>query len=393
MPQGNRGGRGRMSWAVLLTLLSDCLLAIVLFVLFWYVARVSRNVQGVLTWGAAHLIYTIGATLFDAGTATFSEAGLATAAMLSTHLGSAVLCGGMAGLGWAIARFTRRRALHPAEFAVVPMAVAVPLLVWGLGGAWEAQSVALNCVELLVLLWILWNLRVLREDPYRLPARMMMAGCALLATLYGSVVPGWSFSQFGFDEIWVSADLSIWFMLNFCMLMLSSFRAAESLKLSAMFDPLTSALNRRGLHGELSTWLERNDRGLTVIAIDLDHFKTVNDRHGHDTGDRVLQRFSETVRSGLRSDQLFARMGGEEFAVVTVGTDREAARQLAERLRNQMMRLDFSPPEGRPFRVTISLGIAIGDSEGEPFAELMRRADDALYMAKRKGRNRVEMHP
>jgi diguanylate cyclase (GGDEF)-like protein len=160
-----------------------------------------------------------------------------------------------------------------------------------------------------------------------------------------------------------------------------------------MFDPLTSALNRRGLHGELSTWLERNDRGLTVIAIDLDHFKTINDRHGHDTGDRVLQRFSETVRSGLRSDQLFARMGGEEFAVVTTGTDREAARQLAERLRNQMMRLDFSPTGGRPFRVTISLGIAIGDSEGEPFVELMRRADDALYAAKRKGRNRVEMHP
>ena len=86
-------------------------------------------------------------------------------------------------------------------------------------------------------------------------------------------------------------------------------------------------------------------------------------------------------------------MGGEEFAVVMPGTDRETARQLAERLRNQMMRLDFTPSEGRPFRVTISLGIATSDSEGEPFVELMRRADDALYAAKRKGRNRVEIHP
>jgi len=382
-----------MSLSVLLTLLSDCLLSVVLFVLFWYVARVSRNVQGVLTWGTAHLFYTLGATLLDAGTASFESAGLEAAAALSTHLGAALLCGGMAALGWAIVRFVQRRPLHAGETAAVPIAAGVPLLVWALGGDWDAQSVVLNCVELVVLLWMLWHLRFLREDPYRLPARMMMLGCGLLAVLYGSVVPGWSFSEFGFDEIWVSVDLSIWFMLNFCMLMLSSFRAAESLKLSAMFDPLTSALNRRGLHGELGTWLERNDHGLTVIAIDLDHFKTINDRHGHDTGDRVLQRFSETVRGCLRSDQLFARMGGEEFAVVTAGTDREAARQLAERLRNQMMRLDISPAEGRPFRVTISLGIAVGEGEGEPFVELMRRADDALYLAKRKGRNRVEVHP
>lgn len=382
-----------MSLSVLLTLLSDCLLSVVLFVLFWYVARVSRNVQGVLTWGTAHLFYTLGATLLDAGTASFESAGLDAAAALSTHLGAALLCGGMAALGWAIVRFVQRRPLHAGETVAVPIAAGVPLLVWALGGDWDAQSVVLNCVELVVLLWMLWHLRFLREDPYRLPARMMMLGCGLLAVLYGSVVPGWSFSEFGFDEIWVSVDLSIWFMLNFCMLMLSSFRAAESLKLSAMFDPLTSALNRRGLHGELGTWLERNDHGLTVIAIDLDHFKTINDRHGHDTGDRVLQRFSETVRGCLRSDQLFARMGGEEFAVVTAGTDREAARQLAERLRNQMMRLEISPAEGRPFRVTISLGIAVGEGEGEPFVELMRRADDALYLAKRKGRNRVEVHP
>lgn len=381
-----------MSGAVLLTMLSDCLLAVVLFVLFWYVARVSRNVQGILTWGAAHLLYTLGATLFDAGTLGFQETGMQWASQLSTHLGSAILCTGMAALGWSVVLFVRRRPLHRLEIAVVPVAALVPMLTWMLGGDWNAQSVALNCVELVVLLWMFWHLRDLHEDPYRLPARMMMFGCAALALLYGSVVPGWSLSQFGFDEIWVSVDLSIWFMLNFCMLMLSSFRAAESLKLSAMFDPLTGALNRRGLHGELGSLPDRGDAELSVIAIDLDHFKTINDHHGHDAGDRVLQRFSDIVRASLRDDELFARMGGEEFAVVTRSRPLEAARQLAERLRMQMQRLEFSPPTGRPFRVTISLGVASRQERGQTFADLMRCADEALYAAKHQGRNRVVVH-
>lgn len=382
-----------MSWSVLLTLLSDCLLAVVLCLLFWYVARVSRNVHGIMTWGVSHLVYTTGATLFDAGTASFSQAGMPRMAVLAGHLGSLILCIGMAGLGWSIVLFVRRRPLHRAEFAIVFAAAAIPAMTWALGGDWNAQSVALNCVELGVLLWMIWHLRTLRDDPYRLPARMMMVGCALLSVLYGSVVPGWSLSEFGFDEIWVSVDLSIWFMLNFCMLMLTSFRAAESLKVSAMFDPLTGALNRRGLHGELNSLPERREAGLSVIAIDLDHFKTINDHHGHDAGDRVLQRFSDIVRNSLRGEELFARMGGEEFAVVMQGADPEPAVQLAERLRNQMMRLEFSPPNGRPFRVTISLGVASGRDRTQPFSELMRRADEALYAAKRKGRNRVEIHP
>jgi len=380
-----------MSASVLLTLLSDCLLAIVLFVLFWYVARVSRNVQGILTWGSAHLVYTLGATIFDAGTNMAEESGLHSAAHATAHIGSIILCMGMAGLGWAIVQFVRRRPLHRAEFAMMFVAGAIPLTTWLLGGDWNAQSVALNLVELLVLLWIFWHLRDLHEDPYRLPARMMMVGCILLVFLYGSVIPGWSLSQFGFDEIWVNVDLSIWFMLNFCMLMLCSFRAAESLKLSAMFDPLTGALNRRGLNAELATLPERRELGMSVIAIDLDHFKAVNDFHGHDAGDRVLQRFSDLVRANLRDDALFARMGGEEFAIVMTDGGVDAARRLAERVRALVQKMEFNPPSGRPFRVSISLGVASRRDPEQTFADLMRCADEALYAAKHAGRNRVAL--
>lgn len=380
-----------MSASVLLTLLSDCLLAIVLFVLFWYVARVSRNVQGILTWGSAHLVYTVGATIFDAGTSMAAESGLNTTARATAHIGSIVLCMGMAGLGWAIVQFVRRRPLHRGEFAMMFVAGAIPLTTWLLGGDWNAQSVALNLVELLVLLWIFWHLRDLHEDPYRLPARMMMVGCILLVFLYGSVIPGWSLSQFGFDEIWVNVDLSIWFMLNFCMLMLCSFRAAESLKLSAMFDPLTGALNRRGLNAELATLPERRELGMSVIAIDLDHFKAVNDFHGHDAGDRVLQRFSDLVRANLRDDALFARMGGEEFAIVMTEGGVDAARRLAERVRTLVQKMEFNPSSGRSFRVTISLGVATRRDPEQTFADLMRCADEALYAAKHAGRNLVAL--
>ncbi|GGD51706.1 GGDEF domain-containing protein [Pseudoxanthomonas indica] len=380
-----------MSASVLLTLLSDCLLAVVLFVLFWYVARLSRQVQGILTWGSAHLVYTLGATIFDAGTSMAEESGLPAAARATAHIGSIILCLGMAGLGWAIVLFVRRRPLHRAEFAIIFLAGAIPLATWLLGGNWNAQSVALNLVELLVLVWMCWHLRDLHEDPYRLPARMMMVGCVLLAILYGSVIPGWSLSQFGFDEIWVNVDLSIWFMLNFCMLMLSSFRAAESLKLSAMFDPLTGALNRRGLNAELATLPERREAGLSVIAIDLDHFKAINDFHGHDTGDRVLQRFSDLVRANLRDDALFARMGGEEFAIVITEGGMEAARRLAERVRALVQKMEFTPSSGRPVRVTVSLGVATRRDPEQTFADLMRSADEALYAAKHAGRNRVAL--
>src|SRR5690606_35776572 len=100
-----------------------------------------------------------------------------------------------------------------------------------------------------------------------------------------------------------------------CMLMLASFRAAEPLRRGALFDPLTGALNRRGLDNELQSHGggSPSEQGLAVIALDLDHFKAVNDDHGHEAGDLVLQRFSDVVRGCIRSEDLFARLGGEEF--------------------------------------------------------------------------------
>src|SRR5690606_37454141 len=143
----------------------------------------------------------------------------------------------------------------------------------------------------------------------------------------------------GPNESWVNIDLSTWYLLNFCMLMLTSFRAAEAFRQSAMFDPLTGALNRRGLNVELAARRNRigPSRKLAVIALDLDHFKAINDAHGHQIGDLVLQQFSEAVRGSIRSNDLFARVGGEEFIVVLREVDYDDARHMAERIRERVL--------------------------------------------------------
>lgn len=373
-------------------LLSDCLLAVVLFGLFWYVAHLSRNLRGIVTWGSAHLVYTLGATMLDAFAPALAEDGRTAAAWYSMNLGSLLACAGMMGLAWSIIQFAQQRALRRWEIALVPFAIALSLLAWALRGTTEAQGIALSSVEIVALCLMIWHLRSVRERPGRLPARLMMGGCAALVLLYGSVIPGWLDGFFGIDSIWVSADLSIWFMLNFCMLMLTSFRAAESLRHGAMHDSLTGLLNRRGLDAELQSRVDRMpaDSGLAVIALDLDRFKSINDRHGHETGDAVLQSFAAIVQDCLQAQGLFARLGGEEFVVLLSGSDSARAPLLAERIRERVSATPFQAADAS-IPISVSVGVCHGGSLRDSFADLLRTADQALYDAKRGGRDRVAL--
>ncbi len=372
-------------------LLSDCLLAVVLFGLFWYVANLSRSLRGIVTWGSAHLIYTLGATMLDAFAPALAQSGRTAAAWYAVNVGTLLACAGMMGLAWSIIQFAHQRALSRIELALMPFAIALSLLAWALRGTTDAQGIALSTVEVTALCLMIWHLRAVRESPGRLPARLMMAGCAALVLLYGSVAPGWIGGEFGIDPIWVSADLSIWFMLNFCMLMLTSLRAAESLRHGAMHDVLTGLLNRRGLDTELQNRIDRmpTDAALAVIAMDLDRFKSINDRHGHATGDAVLQSFATAVQSCLQGQGLFARLGGEEFVVLLIGPDASMAPLLAERIRERVAGASFPMPEA--YGVSVSIGVCQGGSLRDPFADLLRTADQALYDAKRGGRDRVAL--
>mgnify|MGYP000948603673 CR=1 FL=1 len=377
-------------------LLSDCVLAAVLLVLFFYVGKVSRGVRGIATWGVAHFLYSLGAAMLDGTSQEMARAGETHTAYWIAGIGGLLACAGLAGLAWSIIQFVQQRALRGWEHALLPVCVGFSLAGWLLVGTVDAQGAAMSAAEVIMLLVVIRHLLALRAPPDHMPARLMVLGCIVLLWLYGRDLVEAVTGNYGPNPLWVNTDLSIWFLLNFCMLMLTSFRAAEPLRQSALFDPLTGALNRRGLNSELGAPAHASsvEHGLAVIALDLDHFKAVNDHHGHEAGDQVLQRFSDVVRGCIRSDDLFARLGGEEFMLVLRDTNAEAAQALAERIRQQVMALEFAPV-GTRFRVTVSLGISFTADRKARYDTLMRLADEALYAAKHNGRNRIEMrwHP
>lgn len=372
-------------------LLSDCALALVLLGLFWYVQRISRGLRGIATWGVAHLVYSLGAAMLDGTSQELARSGDLRSASWTAGIGGLLACAGLAGLAWSMVQFVRQRDLSRREWALMPLCLGFSAAGWIFWGTVDAQGAAMSAAEVIVLVIIVWQLRLLDTSPDRVPARLMMLGSAVLMVLYGRDLLSAFTGEYGPNDAWVNLDISIWFLMNFCMLMLTSFRAGESLRVSALYDPLTGALNRRGLHSELHACIEpmRAGQGLAVVALDLDEFKAINDRHGHETGDLVLQRFSDTVRGCIRGEDLFARTGGEEFVVVLPGSTAEGAQHLAERIREEVAALQFAPNSPQ-VRVTVSLGVGTS-LEPQPFAALLRTADQALYEAKRLGRNQVQV--
>ena len=154
----------------------------------------------------------------------------------------------------------------------------------------------------------------------------------------------------------------------------------------ALTDPLTGLPNRRGFERGMAG-LRTPDRDAALIAIDLDHFKRVNDTFGHGAGDYVLQKVAMVLRGNLRNRDLLSRLGGEELAVLLPETDIELARMISERLRRAIENVEILW-DGKSINITSSFGVAVAPGT-MPMAELFALADAALYDAKSGGRNRV----
>jgi two-component system, cell cycle response regulator len=161
----------------------------------------------------------------------------------------------------------------------------------------------------------------------------------------------------------------------------------------AITDGLTGLHNRRYMESHLATLVEQSAarvKPLTVLVLDIDYFKSVNDTHGHHAGDDVLREFAQRLKKSIRGIDLACRYGGEEFVVVMPDTDLAIATMVAERLRRRIASEPFSIDEGKAaVEITISVGLATRTTNDDTAANILKRADQALYRAKRDGRNRV----
>ena len=163
----------------------------------------------------------------------------------------------------------------------------------------------------------------------------------------------------------------------------------DNLKVKATVDPLTKVLNRGALEEALYQELGRGTP-FAVMFIDLDHFKAINDKFGHDVGDTVLREVGGYLKRAIRGNDIAGRYGGEEFVVCLSGCDQSFAPKVAERHREMLSQLSF-PKDNHPERITASIGVACFDPEvpDASLSALLKRADAAVYQAKHKGRNRV----
>jgi diguanylate cyclase (GGDEF)-like protein len=168
-------------------------------------------------------------------------------------------------------------------------------------------------------------------------------------------------------------------------------RMYQVLEEQATTDGLTGLVNHRTFQERFSAMLGRADRHkfkVSLILTDIDHFKKINDTYGHPTGDQVLKRVAAILKASARKIDIVARYGGEEFAIVLEGTDRQGARMLAERIRQEVGQQSFESAKG-PFAATLSLGVSVYPDDARAKQEIISRADQALYAAKHGGRNRT----
>lgn len=216
---------------------------------------------------------------------------------------------------------------------------------------------------------------------------------ATLARCISGFIPAWNgsvdlFTHDAVQTFYLITGSFTSLLATVGFVLVATSRLRLQLERQSSTDPLTGLLNRRAFSGVYQKERERMTRAngsMTMLVVDLDHFKAINDRHGHEVGDRVLIDFSERVAGMLSPQHHLARWGGEEFAILLPGLDADEAQQRADAIRlTVQQREDASLPV-----YTCSIGVACMSAADATLEQLTRAADEALYRAKRAGRNRV----
>jgi diguanylate cyclase (GGDEF)-like protein len=275
------------------------------------------------------------------------------------------------------------------RIALVAMAVCVL-------ADWKATAVDLAFAYIMLFTFVMVGLGILgvrrgrEQAPIFLAATLLSMAGALVTTL--AVMGRLPFSEVTFRavEVGVMAEATIWALALGLRLRRQQEDRARALEL-ARHDPLTGLYNRRGFLEQtlpvFSTSM-RNERPLAVLMLDIDHFKRINDIHGHDAGDRTLVVVADQLRAACRLGDVVARWGGEEFAMLLPETDGDRAHAFAERLREVFAGTVVELGDGSSATFTASFGVAVR-SGATSLEDVLRASDAALYAAKHAGRDRV----
>ncbi|MES2610648.1 MAG: GGDEF domain-containing protein [Pseudomonadota bacterium] len=364
--------------------------------------------MAVVTWGKRREgveLWALGLLLNAMAYALFASRGHIHA-LLSIVLGNVLLCGVFTCMGAAVLQFQGRPLPWP-TIAVTPVLMAS-------GMAWFIDDYAARVVVAGLLLgalnlWILWILFIRRASTAGRGVWLVMAALGLQALVFlvrvvvvgGSDQPASGIMQSnGVQTLTFSTTFIELMVATMGFIFMARDRADENNRRMAALDPLTGVANRRAAIAALDRDVARAVRtreSISVMMVDIDHFKRVNDQYGHPVGDQVLCHVVSMLRDRIRSQDLVSRYGGEEFLVVLPDTDLIGAHQLARQLCESVSGARYRH-EGKDITVTVSIGVFGGRLEpGDSWDMLISAADRALYRAKELGRNRVEaaiaLHP
>jgi diguanylate cyclase (GGDEF)-like protein len=358
-----------------------------LFLVFWLN---NRRASWFAWWSATLLLAGLTTLILLVGNlrGDFFGIGLAVASLVA-----AMAC------CWQGARaFEKRPPLWLPVFAV-PGVWLVACLVPGFLECVGCRVVLSSCLLSPVL--ALTAVEFWRGREERLPSRwMVIALFASIALIFAARIPLVGVAPFPFGALpaepaWVAGFNLVMFFHTILLAVLLVAMSKERLELEqrtkAQTDPLTGALNRRAfitMGRRLVLRHRKENEPLCLLFTDLDHFKSLNDRYGHASGDAVLINFVTVVHEKIRPTDFLFRVGGEEFCCLLPYTRAEEALGVAERIRHRLESATVDVA-GRPLNVTVSLGVSSTETFGYEIDTLVRRADMAVYAAKRRGRNRV----
>jgi diguanylate cyclase (GGDEF)-like protein len=361
-----------------------------LLLLFAWVQNVQ--IYGVAWWGFAHLLRAASVTLFG----MYGQA----PDLITIDLANALLFTSFA-VTWTGARVFGGR---PAEPVYLVTGAVIWLLVCRLPilrDAVDARALIASGI-IATYTWLtafeFWRGR---DEPLvsRWPLIFMLfahGALFLLRTPLVALLPV-SSAHGIYGSVWMTVlsfeALLFTISIAFILLAMAKERTELRHRTAAMVDPLTGISNRRAFLQDAQQLAKRlNSRPCptAVLLVDLDHFKSINDRFGHALGDRVLEIFTESAQKSVRATDLVGRLGGEEFAAILVDTSKEKALAVAERIRENFANAALEV-DSRPVGATVSIGLALCTETVFDLTELLAQADHALYVAKERGRNRVEI--